>query len=436
MSLVVKVYDLESNLLADISSIALEKTLRRRHSAARAFVVQAPAGHSLLTTVAGDGYPNLRKGNRKLVVLEDGDVIFHGRIFDVERVGDGTKNRATITAFDPMMELGFDSEDRAGRPVRGSTTAPAAGDPFDNYDGNFISPQFASSVAAQDEISGPDLIYQVLTNSQNTGAESDPAPGEGPLPILVDVDNFDLDVPPAIDLSPSDTMDWPILIGDFIALLVDTGVVDVEMVPLDPETVADPYHMVEVFARSSIGTDRSGTVHFDYWTGSKNASAARYVESFATVNNKLYDYLGPQVTRNRWRANITPGSPGAAVDVDTSRTLYGGPGSDKGAFMSIRVFDSLGDESASRPLYLALWNAEQGYRAEPRDLLYVTPAPGSKALFSAPQDFDIGDLIAINTGAAFGVTLAESQRVYGYDCTWDRQGVKRLSQLLTSADVA
>src|SRR5581483_9830840 len=140
-----KIYDLATSQLADISPIALEKSMTRLHNGPRGFTIKAPAGHSLLTTVAGDGYRNLRKGNRKLLVWEDGNIVFHGRVFVVERNGDGTKNTATITAWDPWMELGFDSESRAGRPVRDST-------------GNFINPTFTSSVGGQTEISGPDLI--------------------------------------------------------------------------------------------------------------------------------------------------------------------------------------------------------------------------------------------------------------------------------------
>jgi hypothetical protein len=415
-----KLYDLATNELADISSIALEKTLKRRLNLSRGFTIQAPAGHSLLTSIAGDGYPNLRKGNRKLIVWDDGDgpgdqPIFHGRIFGVERNGNGTQNLATITGFDPYMELGFDSDDRAGRPVRDST-------------GNFINPTFVSSVDAGAAVSGPDLIQQVLTNSQQVGDESDPSPGEGPLPIDLVTGDFDVDVPPAIDLSVVDTMDWPVLIGDFIAQLVQTGVVDWDMRPVDPSEGFDPYVMVALSAVSSLGTDRSATVHFDYWTGSKNASACRHVEDFATINNKLYDYLGPRLDNQHWRANITPGSPGTIVDPTASRALYGGQ------FMSIRVLDSIGTEASSRPLYIALWNAEQGYRIEPRNMLFITPNPGGKALFLPPADFDVGDLVAVNTGADFGVALAETQRVYGYDKTWDRQGVARISELITSAD--
>lgn len=435
--LTMKLYDLGTTELADISAICLERTLKRRLNQTRIFTFTAPAGSSLLTDLyETDSLPNLRKGNRKLVVWEDDLVIFHGRIFTIERTGDGTQNLVKVTAMEPLMELGYDSEDRAGRPVRGSTTQPTAGDPYGEYDGNFISPLFASSVADQDGISGPDLILQALTNSLNTGAESDPSPGEGPLPIDLTSGTFDLDVLPAIDLSPSDSMTWPVQCGDFIQQLVLTGVVDVDLVPLDPADATDPYFMGILNAVSVQGSDKSGTVHFDYWTGLKNASQARHVEDFATINNKLYDYLGPRKDRRHWRASITPDALGVTVDPDSSRALYGGPpgAETPGEFMSIRIYDSLGDEAASRPLYLALYNGELGFRVEPRDMLFITPASGPAGLFTAPQDFDVGDLIAVNTGGDFGITLAENQRVYGWDKTWGRDGIPRLSEIITSAD--
>lgn len=435
-SITAHIYDLASNLLADISGISLEKTLKRRHDMARTFELQSFSGHSLLTSVvAGDGLPNLRKGCRKLVVWEDGgpgdQPIFHGRITGVERVGDGTKNRVTITATDPLPELGVGGADGSGRPVR-------------DGDGNFIDPTFfGTGTGGPDVISGPDLIFQALTNSMN----GDPTLGEGAFPIALTGD-FDLDVPPAVNLTLGDKMDWPIQIGDFISQLIATGVVDINLRPLDIGEDADPYKMVSLSAVSLFGTDLSGTVHFDYWTGLKNASNCRHVEDWTTICNKLFDYLGPRLDKEHWKGNITPTAPekdGRSWDditgdtsvedrIAASRALYGGP--DGGQMMVIRAFDTIGTESSvgNRDLYIQLWLGEHNFRVEPRDMLFITPAIDDKGLFIPPQDFDTGDLIAVNTGAAFGVALAEAQRVYGYDKTWSREGVVRISELITSAD--
>lgn len=437
--LTISIYDLASNLLADISDIALEKSLTKGLNDPSVFVVECPAGHELLTTIADDGYPNLRRGNRKLYVEEDGvdGPIFHGRIFLVERDGDGTENLVTITAKDPLAELGYDSEDQAGRPVRDQT-------------GNFIDPSFSPNDSLSNTpasaISGPDLIQQALKNSQGTDDESGDHPGEGPLPIDIANGLFDLDVPSAIDLSCVDSMDWPVLLGDFIAQLVETNVVDVFLKPIPPNTGTDihgntdPYIMVQLSAMSSWGNDLSDIVHFDYFTGSLNAKACRHVEDFSTINNKKYMYLGPRgQDLEHWAGNITPGSPGTAVDPTDSRALYGGPGDTvdetPGQFMSIDVQDSVGTENSSRPLYVALWNGEMGDRVEPRDLLYITPADGDAVgLFDALRDFDIGDLIGINVGAALGISLADVQRVHGFTKTWTRENVAQVSELLTSAD--
>lgn len=419
-AVVCKLYDLASTELADISYIAFEPSMTVGLNQSTSFTLTCPAGHTLLTTVAGDGYPNLRWGNRKLVVWENGTVIFHGRIFAVERNGNGTENLVTITAYDPYMELGFDSEDKAGRPVRAG--AHTGGD------GNLITPRFFSSVDGGAAISGPDMILQVLDHSTNT----DPTLGEGALPIDP-TGSFDLNVPPAVDLSCLDSMDWPLLIGDFIAQLVATNVVDFKMTPLEPGAGLSSYSMVELSAVSSLGSDRSGTVHFDYWTGAKNAAQCRHLGDFSTINNKLFYYLGPRgQDLQHWAGSIAPDSPGVVPDPTASRALYGGP--DGGQFMSIKVFDSIGTENSNRPIYLALFNAELNLRVEPRELLYITPAQDAKALYQPPHDFDVGDVIAINVGADFGLTLAESQRVYGYTRSWTREGVASVSELLTSAD--
>ena len=438
-----KIYDLGTNVLADISGISLTKEMTRQLNGARSFKITAPAADSLLTTVAGDGYPNLHDGgNRKLVVWEDGnpavdDPIFHGRIFMVERAGDENDVLVTITAYDPYLELGYEGDNRAGRVVRDDTTT-VFGDP------SFFTPKFTSSVGGQTGISGPDLIQQILTNAQQDPTPN-PVQGEGPLPIDIVSGIWDLLVPPALDVNPVDSADWPVLAGDFIAQLIATDAVDFDLRPIRPGTglnissVADDYIMVEASSKSKMGTDRSATVHFDYLTGSHNAKAARQVCDFSTHCDRLWYELGPKLNHGNWRGDITPHTPSVSdilTEFDASAVKYGGPDAHKGYNASIRVLDSLGTENSSRPLYLALYRAEAKWRLEPRKLLYVTPNPDAKALFEPPQDYDVYDLVQINTGAGFGVALSEKQRVHGYTKTWTAEGVAEVSELLTSADVA
>lgn len=407
------IYDLQTSESLDITSIALTKKRKRDLNLSRQFVIGLPARHPDVTDVFGDGFAAIETGDRKLLVWQDDEIIHHGRIFEKEITGGDTDNQLLITSYDPVMELGYESDGRAGRPVRDET-------------GNFVTPSFNDD----GPISGPDLIYQILTNSMQTGTESDPNPGEGPLPITL-TGTFDTTIGPAIDLSPSDSATWPMLVGDFIQMLLKTGVFDIDLRPVDPAEAFDPYVMGELSAVNLLGSDKSGTVHFDFWTGSRNAIACRYSETFATQCDKLYDYLGPRVNLNRWAGNITPGSPGATVDPTAARARY----HNGGANMFIRERDSLGTENSVRKLWIADWNMEAFIRLGPRKLLFITPNPDTKALFEPAVDYDCGDLIAINTGAEFGIEFSDAmQRVYGYDQEWDVNGVSQVSQLRTSAD--
>lgn len=416
--LIVKLYDLQSNELADISNICLGKQCSVRKNLPRGLTLEAPAAAAEFTgDDAGDGLPNLCVGARKLIAWEedrDDTPIFHGRIFGARRVGNGRTNRVTIRAYDPLLEFGTESG-AAGRLVRDDT-------------GNFIHPSFG------DTVTGADLLYQALANSQVGPAAENPGPGgEGPLPIDIgDGTRFDS----SANLSTDNFMSWPLYLGDLVAKLVATGLLDVDLRPVDPTEGLDPYAMVAVSAADSIGSDRSGTVHFDYWTGSHNAKEAIYDEDFATICNKLYDYLGPPSlvrqpvagVTTRWPDNITPGTAGTAIDPSDSRALYG-------IFMAVRFFDQFAPTHTD-PFNLALWNAEMGYRIAPRELIYITPRPGTKALYRPfGRDFDAGDIVGVNIGAALGVSLATDQRVLGYDVTWSRNNVARMSQLITSADI-
>lgn len=441
--LTIKVYDLGTTVLADVTGIAIgNRTFTRTVGSSTVFTVELPSDSSLLTTDAGDGFPVLYKGgNRKLVVWEDGDPstdvpIFHGRILNVERDGDQNATQVTVTAYTPEIELGYEADNRAGRVVRDSSTT-LVGDP------SFFTPHFTSSVSGQDGISGPDLIQQILTYSQQDPS-TDPIQGEGPLPIDVISGDWDLLVPPAIDLNPVDSADWPVLVGDFIQQLLATDVVDFDVKPVKPGTGlningdADDYIMGVASSKSKLGTDLSATVHFDYFTGDFNAQACRLVDDFSTQADRLWYELGPKLNSQHWRGDITPHSASVSdilTEMDDAATKYGGPNTKKGYNAWIRVLDSLGTENSSRPLYIALFRAEIALRLEPRRLLYITPAADDKALFEPPQDYDIYDLVTINTGARFGVELAEAQRVYGYTKTWDQQGVATVSELQTSADV-
>lgn len=409
--LIIQVHDLDTDEVADISEICLVRKGVARANLPRQFVVTFPAAHTLVAGNHDDDFRKIGVGDRKLLVWEEDRAtapIFHGRIDKVERVGNGIENLTTVTAYDPLVELGSEASDRAGRYVRDAT-------------GNFIFPEFGAT------ITGAQFIYEALVNSQQTGVESGPTPGEGPLPIHVDEDNFDS----TVNLSMDNFMSWPLKIGDLISMLVSTGVLDFYLRPADPTDGFDAYVMVEAFAADVWGTDRSATVHFDYWTGSKNAGKAMHVEDFATVCNKLYDYLGPPVQPpTRWADNITPGAPGTTIDPTDSRDRY------RTQLHQIRFFDQFAPTHTD-PFALAAWNGEAGYRLFPREILQIEPVAGSEALYRPwGRDFDVGDVVAQNVGAALGIEIAADQRVLGWDAEWDEDNVQTVTKLYTSADVS
>lgn len=425
----IAIWDLQTSEnvnVGDVAGFAIENSIEVIHDQGRKFTVTLPITESLWSgayRTFGDGFPVIEEGDRKLIVEWEGETVFHGRVGLTEFSGDGTTNKVMLTAFDTWMELGFAAGDQAGRVVRDET-------------GNFINPVFNAGGTA----SGGDLVQQILTNSQVVGAENPGPGGEGPLPVDLTGGTFDTSVPPAIDLQPGDLMDWPQMVGDFFTQITETGVCDIVYRPLSAaESVAlTGYEMTEVSAVNQAGTDLSGSVNFDYWTGDKNAGKASYTGDFSTVCNKLYDYLGPRNpalvygtgnNNNQWAGNITPGSPGTTVDPTDSRARYG-------TFMQIRAFDSIGTENASRPLYLALWNMEAGLRLNGRKLLYLTPQPGSAGLFKPFVDFNVSDQIAVNTGGDFGPGISGTQRVMGIKGSWDKSGVFVVSDkgLLTTAD--
>ena len=204
----------------------------------------------------------------------------------------------------------------------------------------------------------------------------------------------------------------------------------------------DNYIMVEASAKSKLGRDLTTgdtPVHFDYGTGSLDAKEAREVTDFSTHCAHLWTEAQGRAARSPgggWRGDITPNGAANAdliPDYDASAAKYGGPGSPPGYDSWIDVFDSLGDETSSRPLYEALYRFEIKKRLEPRKLLYVTPCDGDKSIFTAPRDFDAFDLVQIK--AEIGKSIDEGQRVYGYTKTWTRENVASIGQLLTSADV-
>jgi hypothetical protein len=286
--------------------------------------------------------------------------------------GDADTARVSVTGYDPLVQL-------RRRPARDET-------------GDFSNPEFGDGTPAGE------LVQGIVQNTIDWEGD-----------LLIDPDGGTCDASTALG---GNLGDWPIMIFDLFTIVTDTGVVDVVLEPLE----ATPGKLAVLNAVDTWGNDRTDTVSFDYATGSFNVSHARRIVDMDEIANKLWIYLGPKIDIQHWRGNITGHN-------DASTSKYG-------VYMDIHIYDS-GQENEDRDLFQVLWAAELAQRALPLELLYVTPQTGL-----APDPFDdysIGDLVKVNLGDVFGPAVAnQTQRIYGFDCDIDTDGVERVSELIVS----
>lgn len=197
----------------------------------------------------------------------------------------------------------------------------------------------------------------------------------------------------------------------------------------------------------NFGTDRTGTVSFEYATGALNVRRLRWNEDMSNVCNKLWYYGGPRVGTpadpagdQHWCWNITADDPVLiAMDPPYSAVITQRSASQTavGVRMEVQIFDALGDLCVGeggldpgRDLYRRLWLAESWLRSQPRELIHITPTRGT-----AIGSFDIGDLVAVSAGASVRGGFSGAQRIYEYTISWDEDGPFELSELVTSPDV-
>ena len=368
---------------------------------------------SEFTGNGGDGYPLFEKLRRCLKVRRtrtDGfttDIIFNGILCFVSITADQDDDyMIECTWFDPMVWWQY-------RYVRSTT-------------GSLVNPTWASP------ISGAEILLDALTNSVSNGG--DPGDMEGSLGLDLADGTFDTAGQPDLAMTLSN---WPATISELASILLSTGAIDIKIDPVDDAGGYDPDIMGVLSILNPRGSDLSGSVSFQYATGAYNAKAARYTGDGFTVANKLWYYLGPKRTASRWAGNFTPPADSGAfatygLDDGTLEAARDQSVTDLGTWMRIEVFDDNGNENLLRPLYAKRWQTETLLRLYGRDLLHITPSidPG----FYPFEDYNLGDLIAVETGSSFSRAISGTQRVYGFDVGPDNNGVERVSELLTSAD--
>jgi hypothetical protein len=329
-------------------------------------------------------------GAKLKIVLPSGALDFHGQVVLVDDQGDEDEMWRVATFADPTFIFAY-------RPAR-------------DADGDFSKPAFI-----QAKKYGPQIVQEIIQNSITY---------EGAMGISLG--SF---ATGGVDLSGAPA-DWPMTIAQVIALLVETGELDVVCVPVD-----DGQNMGQVSAyNGNYGADRSGSVSFEYATGAHNARACRVSRDARELMNKLWIYGGPRVKSiadpagdQHWAFNVTGDDPGLpnppqstiAAAISASRATWY-------QRMEIRIFDGDG-AAALRELYRRWWQMESWLRARPRTLVHVTPQRGI-----APS-FGVGDLISVAAGSRFGGGFSGVQRVMEFSYRWDADGVIELGEPLGQA---
>ena len=406
MAATVEVRLRNGTVLEDISSIAMDKQLRRRLNRISQFTCRVPS--YLVNEIQADGKPLVCSGFRQIsVTLDSTGLFFHGIIWDVEDDGDEDMCYSTITCYDPMVVW-------HKRPARDAV------DSYSGTAGNFSDPSFIDR-----NTTGPQIMEEILTASEQLiwGADD----GEGPL--FIDLANSTF-AGGGEDLTGAPT-NWPMMIAEIATLLTNTGELDIVIEPIihvpGGTTLSN---MAEVHCfNGNYGDNLTATVNLDYATGDHNARLMRRSDSMETVANKNWYYLGPRLDQQHWRSNIAPpiGTLGALG------TLLQDSRDELGVFMQIPIYDNFGLESSAWPLYERSWLVESLLRAMPRQMVYLTPTRG-EATSIGVGDFDIGDQITVNIGNKARVASTGAQRIYGYTIDIDDDAVEALGELAVSPD--
>lgn len=346
----------------------------------------------------------ITEGGTELIITDNAGTtdLFAGPCWYGEDDGDANDQFSTITGFDHRVKWSY-------RQVQY---------PGGDYSDPTIFEEFENAV---------DIMDEAITND----ITQDGAYG-------ISVGTTSASSFPLVGYKPTD---WPWTLQQLWDFLVNTGTLDVMLVP-----AAGGSSTVNLFA-GDAGTDLSGSVVFDYNTGSFNCIGAKYTFDMKNTLSRIRYLLGPK--RPQYRGDIQHFSGDVQID-DPDLDVYDAAKQAQidtqsaameaitGLLREIQIYDSnpplpVGatdpeqtGENALRDLYFALWQSEMLVRTVPRRLLSMTPEPGIS------PSFGVGDLITAN--ANLRVSTGGVQRVYAYTVEQDTEGNEMITNLTTTAD--
>lgn len=363
----------------DSTSLTLAGDVRHIHNLTSFATVRQPANLTAITEFS------------RLKVMLDGVLDFHGMCVHIEDQGDENAAYTTATFADPTFLFAY-------RPCRDGVGSGDRGD--------LSKPSFMTR-----NTTAPAMLQEILLQSLDG---SDPLKGEGPMGITLGTfatGGVNLSGMPA---------DWPMTIAQFIALMVETGELDVVCQPTD---VGGNMGQISAF-NGSYGSDLSATVRFEYGIGSYSARGCRRTVDTKEIVNKLWIYGGPRkgtkadpAGDQHWAFNVTrddkgltgyAGFPTVSTAITNSRSTYF-------VRMMIRIFD--GDEAVTlRELYRRWWLMESWVRSRPKTLVAIVPNRGIKPTFRT------GDRVHVAAAAKLRGGFAGTQRVQELSYTWTADG--------------
>ncbi len=341
-------------------------------------------------------YASITEGVTELIITDNGGGVLHaGPCWYGELDGDANDQMSGLTSFDPRVRWPFQQ------------MMDADGD----YSDPSIFEDFGDAVSIMEA-----ALNNWIGFEGSTGA--------------VAVNSATPSSIPLIGFKPSD---FPWTLEYLWQFLCNTGELDVILVP-----ASGGASTVNLFP-GNAGTDLSGSVVFDYNTGSFNCISAKYTFDMKNTISNIRYFLGPKRPQydgdiQHWASDVQIDDP--ALDLPpwdakqpTIESQSASMLSSQGRMRETQVFDATTGpegETALRDLYYALWQSEMLVRTLPRRILTVTPEPGITA------SFDVGDLITAN--AVLSGTVGGVQRVYGFTEEQDTEGNVSITQLDTSAD--
>jgi hypothetical protein len=170
-----------------------------------------------------------------------------------------------------------------------------------------------------------------------------------------------------------------------------------------------------------FGTNRSGSVHFQYDQGSSsNCRMCRWTFDLSELMNKLWVFLGPRkkgksdpAGEQHWAASITGDSVFPTLPRLNPSVILAARDASQASYyvrMLIRIFD--GDESIALDLFKGWWLMESWLRLKPKQIVSMTPHRGITPAFRT------GDLIRVSAGTGFAGGFNGVQRVMAYSYRW------------------